>query len=93
MAFNPWSLPALLSSFFNFGLAIVVIQRNPRALTNRASALVGLCVAHWLLALFLWNNAPTAREALTFMRVSAIGWVFLAPLYSPWPSPSRDRTR
>ena len=61
-------------------IAIGIIARDPGQRANRLVALLLACSAHWSLCEVLWNLAEDPEVVIWLVRLSALGWLWLAPL-------------
>jgi signal transduction histidine kinase len=58
----------------------LIWSRDPAAPANRQLALIGLCTCFWAMCEVAWNTTADPAVALRFVKLSAIGWIWLGPL-------------
>jgi len=77
---NLYFLIPLLSCLASATLGSALLARDPRHPANRRFALLMLCAAFWAGCEVVWNTQQSAGVALTLVRLSALGWVWVGPL-------------
>lgn len=77
---NPWFVLPLTSATACLVFAVVLLLREPGATTSRYAGLLLLGGAWWGVIEALWTLAPDAETALLLLRLSAPGWIFIAPV-------------
>jgi signal transduction histidine kinase len=70
-------LLACAASAFTAGM---ILARDPAARVNRQLALLGVCTAFWALCEVLWNTSRDPEVALRFVKLSALGWIWVGPI-------------
>jgi len=79
---NPYVLLSLNSTIIILLLTIFVIFRNPQGVLNKAFGIYTLFVVQWVFfGSFLGDAALNAEDMLRLVRISAVGGVFVAPLF------------
>jgi PAS domain S-box-containing protein len=61
-------------------IAIGILAADSGQRANRLVALVLACSAHWSMCEVLWNLADDPEVVIWLVRLSAAGWLWLAPL-------------
>jgi PAS domain S-box-containing protein len=61
-------------------LATAILARDTSHRANRLAALMLSGVSFWALCELLWNSRSDPETARIFLRLSALGWVFIGPL-------------
>jgi PAS domain S-box-containing protein len=79
-AMSLYTLIPLLSCIASAVLATSILQRNSAHRANRQGALMVAGVSVWALCEVLWNSQANPETARVFLRLSALGWVFIGPL-------------
>ena len=81
----------ILACTLSAATALAVWTRDPS--NRRVWPIVGVsaCAALWAFCEIAWHVAPTAETALTWMRISAIGWVPIGPIAFHALMLARDR--
>jgi signal transduction histidine kinase len=78
MHLQTWlSLLACAGSALTAGL---IWSRDPSAPANRQLALIGACTCFWAMCEVAWNTTADPAVALFFVKLSAVGWIWLGPL-------------
>jgi signal transduction histidine kinase len=77
---NPWVLVPLASGLACLISGILILLREPDSTTHRCAAAMLLGGAWWGLCEMLWTLAPDPVTALSLVRLSAPGWIFVGPL-------------
>jgi signal transduction histidine kinase len=62
-------------------LGTIVSTRAFGLQVNRSIGLILLCGAYWSFCELMWNSQSDASAALTWMRLSALGWMWIGPLF------------
>ncbi len=70
----------LLACLLCAGLGVAILIRSPSERANRTAALLLGCTCLWSACEVLWNSQTRADAALTLVRASTLGWVWLGPL-------------
>jgi len=73
-------LVPLLACVASAVLATAIFARATSHRANRLAALMLSGVSFWALCEVLWNSRPDPETARVFLRLSALGWVFIGPL-------------
>lgn len=58
----------------------IIFARDPNSAANRQLALLSLGTAFWAICEVMWNTAPDAETALFYVRLSALGFVWIGPV-------------
>jgi len=61
-------------------LATAIFVRDPAHRANRLATLMVAGTSFWALCEVLWNSRSDPETARIFLRLSAVGWVFIGPL-------------
>ena len=70
----------LTAAVVSAALATAIFVRDPKQRANRLAARLVAGVTFWSLCEVLWNLQSDADAARIFLRLSALGWVFIGPL-------------
>jgi two-component system NtrC family sensor kinase len=70
----------LTAAVASAALASAIFIRDPAQRANRLAACMVAGVTLWSLCEVLWNLQSDADAARIFLRLSALGWVFIGPL-------------
>ncbi len=60
--------------------ATSILVRDPDEAMNRYAAAIVFGGAFWAFCEVLWNRAEDAETALFYVKLSALGWIFIGPL-------------
>ncbi len=60
--------------------ATSILVRDPDEPTNRYAATIVFGGAFWAFCEVLWNRTADANTAMTLIKLSALGWIFIGPL-------------
>ncbi len=84
-------LVPILACTISAATALAVWTRDPG--NRRVWPIVGVsaCAAFWAFCEIAWNVAGSAEDALTWMRISALGWVPIGPVAFHALMLARDR--
>jgi len=75
-----YSLIPLVACIASAVLATAILFRDPRHRANRLATLMVAGVSFWALCEVLWSSQSDPDAARFFVRLSAVGWVFIGPL-------------
>jgi two-component system NtrC family sensor kinase len=70
----------LTAAVVSAALATAIFVRDPKQRANRLAARLVAGVTFWSLCEVLWNLQTDPEAARIFLRLSALGWVFIGPL-------------
>jgi PAS domain S-box-containing protein len=77
---HPYTWIPLLACAGSAVTAGAIWARDPAAASNRALAQLAACTCFWAMCEVAWNVATDPEVALTFIKLSAFGWVWIGPL-------------
>jgi signal transduction histidine kinase len=77
---NPYFVLPLASGLACLVFGILIAARDPSATSNRCIALLLLGACWWGITEALWTLSPEPERALAFVRLSALGWIAVAPV-------------
>jgi signal transduction histidine kinase len=77
---HPFAIAQLVASLAAVMLAVALLTINSEQRANRLVAIVLLCSAHWSLCEVFWSLADDPRSVMQWVRLSALGWIWLGPL-------------
>ena len=77
---NPYFALPLASALACMAFGILILAREPGAVSNRCTGALLLGTSWWGICEALWTLAPDESTALLLVRASALGWIGIGPL-------------
>ncbi len=77
---HPYHVILLIACVAGASLGTSVWMRDTRNKANRLATLLIWGGAYWAFCELLWNQAADAETALTLVKLSTLGWVWIGPV-------------
>jgi len=77
---NEFQLILLVSCIASTVFGTAVLVRDSKQTANRLSAAIIYGGAFWAFCELIWSQANAPQTAMAWVKISAIGWVWIGPL-------------